>query len=351
MGYFIKDKKFYNDRYFQFWEIAMAFFHKNYDELFGLDNIFFAWDKFRRGKAKKIEIMNFSLHVEDNLFNLFTDFQNHDYQHSTYTYFQIFDNKKRDIHKAEIRDRVVHQLVYDFLYLLFNQFFITDSYASRLRKGQYRAINTLRYFIKLAGYGRKPVWILKCDVKKYFDNIHHDILLDLIREKVFDDKILEIIEKIITSYHSADNLNRGIPLGNITSQIFANIYLNSLDQYIKNDLKQRFFVRYNDDFVIVSTNKEELQEIRGKIILFARKRLSLEIPLAKTSLRKIDWGIDFLGFIILPKAILLRDKTKNKLYAKISLKNKASYFAILQRCDSYHLRSKIQSMAKLDESW
>ena len=329
----------------------MIVVHKNYNNLFDIDNIFYAWTKFRRGKTKKIEVMNFELHVEDELFSLLGDLQRSEYEHSAYTYFQIFDNKKRDIHKAKIRDRIIHQIVYDFLGLLFNRFFIADSYASRLKKGQYKAINTLRYFVKLASGERKNIWVLKCDVKKYFDNIDHGILFDLIKEKVVDAEILEIIKRIINSYHSSCGSNQGIPLGNITSQIFANIYLNSLDQYVKHDLGQRFFVRYNDDFVIVSTNKKRLQEIREKLILFAKEKLLLEIPLAKTSLRKIDWGLDFLGFTILPKAVLLRDKTKNKLYNKISLKNQTSYFAILKQCHSHHLKLKIRSMEKLAENW
>ena len=142
---------------------------------------------------------------------------------------------------------------------------------------------------------------------------------------------------------------KGIPLGNITSQIFANIYLDVLDVYVKRELKCRFYVRYNDDFVIISESLEKLECMRNKIILFVQERLLLDIPIEKTSLRKIDWGVDFLGFTILPRAVLLRNKTKNKMYANICRENVHSYFGILKHCNSYNLKVKILSMDKFDE--
>ena len=290
--------------------------------------------------------MDFELHLEDNLFCLYEDLYNCAYEHSSYKYFQIFDNKKRDIYKAEVRDRVVHQIIYDYLLFLFEPEFISDSYASRIGKGQYRAINAFCYFIKLAYNNHKSCFVLKCDVRKYFDSIDQKVLFDLIKEKVVCEKTIEIIKKIIFSYVSSGP-GKGVPLGNITSQIFANIYLNALDKYVKKELGCRFYVRYNDDFVIVSEFREELEKIRTKIIFFVKEKLLLDIPLEKTSIRKIAWSVDFLGFTILPEAILLRNKTKNKMYANISPKNAYSYFGILEHCNSYNLKRKILSMEKL----
>lgn len=287
------------------------------------------------------------MHLEDNIFNLFNDLKDYKYEHSLYEYFQIFDNKKRDIYKAKVRDRVVHQIIYDYLFNIFNKVFINDSYSSRINKGQYKAIESFRYFIKLSTYKNKQCFVLKCDVKKYFDNIDHDILLGLIKEKVSDIKILDIIEKIIFSYNSKSGLDKGIPLGNITSQIFANIYLDVLDKYIKNELKCRFYIRYNDDFVIISNNKYFLEKIKDKIILFMKEKLILEIPINKTEIRKIKNGIDFIGFTILSSAILLRNKTKDKIYTRISNKNIISYMGILKHCNSYNLKRKILSVDKL----
>ena len=326
----------------------MSIVHKSYDELFSLDNVFKAWEKFRRGKAGKTDVANFELHLEDNLFRLYDDLRNCVYKHSSYKYFQVFDNKKRDIYKAEVRDRVVHQIIYDYLLSIFEPEFISDSYASRIEKGQYKAIDTLRYFIKLAQDNHKPCLILKCDVKKYFDNMDHQVLFGFIKEKIVCEKTFKVIKEIVSSYIYS-GFGRGVPLGNITSQIFANIYLNVLDKYAKKELKCRFYVRYNDDFVIILESMEKLNEIRSKIILFAKEKLFLEIPLEKTEIKKVRWGIDFLGFTILPNAVLLRNKTKNKMYANMNCQNIHSYFGILKHCNSYNLKIKILSMDKFSE--
>ena len=291
--------------------------------------------------------MDFEIHLEDNVFSLYEEVTGDRYKHSLYKYFQIFDNKKRDIFKAEVKDRIMHQIVYDYLLSLFESSFIPDSYASRKNKGQYKAINALRYFIKLSCDRRKSCFILKCDVKKYFDSVDHGVLLGLIKEKVSCEKTLKIIIEIISSHHSPMGISKGIPLGNITSQIFANIYLNSLDQYVKKELKQRFYVRYNDDLAIVFQNPIDAIHIREKISDFVKEKLCLDIPKEKTSIRKIRWGIDFLGFIILPCAMLLRNKTKNKIYENLNRENLHSYLALLKQCDSFNLKQKILSMEKI----
>lgn len=328
----------------------MIIVHKNFDELFSLNNIFEAWKKFRRGKSGKKDVMNFEMHLEDNLFCLYEDLHKGAYEHLPYKYFQVFDNKKRDIYKAEARDRIVHQIIYDYLLLLFEREFISDSYASRINKGQYKAVNAFRYFIKLVHGSHKQCFVLKCDVRKYFDSIDQGVLLNLIKEKIICEKTISIIEEIISSYVFSED-GKGVPLGNITSQIFANIYLNVLDQYIKKELRCRFYVRYNDDFVIISESKGKLEKMKNKIIFFAKEKLLLSIPQEKTSIRKINWGIDFLGFSVLPRAILLRNKTKNKIRQNISQKNIHSYFGILKHCDSYNLKMKILSIDKFAEIW
>lgn len=287
------------------------------------------------------------MHLEDNIFSLYEEVRSNTYRHSLYKHFQVFDNKKRDIYKAEVKDRIIHQIIYDHLLSLFSTSFIADSYASRKNKGQHRAVNILHYFIKLGSTSHKKPYILKCDVKKYFDSIDHDVLIDLIKQKVSCPKILKIIQEIIGSYNTNMRFQKGIPLGNITSQIFANIYLDAMDQYIKKELRCRFYVRYNDDFVIVFENDKEIINIRNKIIQFAAERLLLLIPLPKTSIRKISSGVDFLGFTILPGAMLLRDKTKSKIFANINRGNMHSYLGILKHCNSLNLRTKILSMEKV----
>lgn len=317
--------------------------------MFSIESLFAAWKIFRRRKAKKSDVMDFEAHLEDNLFCLLDDLKKGAYQHSPYRRFQIFDNKKRCIHQAEVKDKIVHRIVDDYLSAVFEPIFIADSYASRIGKGQYKAIETFRYFIKLSGCDRSGCYVLKCDIKKYFDSVDHAILLGEIKRKVLDRGIFRMIEEIVFSYHSSSGEHKGIPLGNVTSQIFANIYLNMLDTYIKKELRCRWYVRYNDDFLIVANSKEYLEEIRNKIIVFSARHLLLEIPFWKISIRKIEWGVDFLGFTVLPKAVLLRDKTKSRIYANINRGNIRSYFGVLDHCNSFYLKQKLLSLDKLNE--
>lgn len=320
------------------------------NELFSIANIFRAWRVFLSGKARKKDVVRFEYHLEDAIFLLHEEIVGGRYVHKTYEYFQIFDSKKRDIYKADVRDRVVHQIVYEYLTKVYEPLFIADSYSSRHNKGHHKAVETLRYFIRLASDGfYENCFVLKCDIKKYFDNIDHVVLLSIIKRDVTCPEICSMIEKIVESFDSEFAQGKGIPLGNVTSQIFANIYLHVLDLYVKKTLRCRWYVRYNDDFVIVSQNERELVELRRKIIDFVSTTLKLVIPMEKTSIRKISWGVDFLGHVLLPQALLLRNKTKGKLFSGISERNMHSYFGILKHCDSRNLKQKIGSFLASDD--
>lgn len=325
-----------------------------FDDLFSINNIFEAWKTFKLGKSRKKDVIYFEYNLEDNIFSLHEDVINFRYKHGEYKHFQVYDNKKRDIYKAQVRDRIVHQIIYDYLTDLYEPLFIGDSYSSRKYKGHHKAIKTLKYFLKLASQDRN-CFILKCDIKKYFNNINHKILFEIIKEKVMCPKILEIIKEIIFSFPASGEIGndygnvfgentknvKGVPLGNITSQIFANIYLHSLDLYIKKELGYRFYIRYNDDFIIISNNFKKLEESRSKIIYFVGAKLHLDIPIEKTIIRKPVWGIDFLGYVILPNAVVLRDKTKSKMFSKLNQNNIDSYFGILKHCNSHALKQKV----------
>jgi len=317
-------------------------FHKNYNELFGLDNIFSAWQKFRRGKSGKIEIMIFERHLEENIFDLHLELKNKTYKHDGYTSFIKYDSKKRNIDNAEIRDKIVHQIVFDYLNDLFEPTFINDSYSSIINKGTHKAVKTFRYFSKLKRAKNENVFILKCDIKKYFDSINHDVLFNLIKKRVKNKLILSVVKEIIESFHFDDATNKGIPLGNITSQIFLNIYLNNFDHFVKKRLKARFYVRYNDDFILINNDKYKLEFCLKEIRKFLANFL-LETPENKTSIRKLKWGVDFLGFTILPNCILLRDETKQKVFERMNENNFQSYFALLKHCNSHGLKNKITS--------
>jgi len=331
--------------------------HNEFDKIINLENIFRAWSVFRAGKEKKVEVLFFEGNIEDNLFSLYFSLKNGIYQHQAYEYFKISDPKKRDIHKASLRDRIVHQIFYDYLVEIYEPIFIEHSYSSRIGKGSHKAVQQLRIFSKeiaKRNFGR--CYGAKCDVRKYFENIDHKILLEILQENIADERILHILEEIIHSFHGLSG--KGIPLGNITSQIFANIYLNELDQVVKS-LKIKHYVRYNDDFVILDYNKVRMVENVRKIKMFVERNLLLQIPKEKISFHKLKWGIDFCGYLILPNAVLLRRKTKRRMLKNIfhtaeklrigkiaSLDFRAifnSYCGLLKHCNSFHLKNKLKS--------
>lgn len=281
-----------------------------------LTNLFSAWNEFKRGKRKKKDVSLFELHLEENLFGLHEGLRSKTYKHNTYEDFYVCDPKRRHIHKASIRDRVMHQALFRVLYKVFDKHFIYDSYSSRNDKGIHKGVSRLNDAIrKVSKNWNKTAWVLKCDVRKFFDSIDHEILRELIMRKMDDKDILRLIDIIFDSFEKEKG--KGLPLGNVTSQLFANIYLNELDQFAKHILKAKYYFRYCDDFVIVHADKIFLENAISKIREFLKDNLQLELHPNKVEIRKVSKGIDFLGYVILPHAIVLRTKTRRRISRKI----------------------------------
>lgn len=199
---------------------------------------------------------------------------------------------------------------------------------------------------------------MKCDIRKYFDNINHEVLLGLLRKEIRDEKIMNLLKIIVKSFNTEKS--KGVPLGNITSQIFANVYLNELDKFVENDLGlKKYYVRYNDDFIIMGNDEKKLFDAVSEVRRFLSEKLFLELPLEKTAFRKLKWGIDFCGSIVLPNGILLRHKTKSRMFKAIDAAQKKfisgeispsdlrkrfdSYFGLLSHCKSHNLKMKIRN--------
>ncbi len=297
-------------------------------------------------------MQQFERYLEDNLFQLRQEFKTGSYRHGNYISFNITDPKSRLIHKAKVRDRVVHHGVYRQLYPIFDKGFIFDSYSCRNNKGTHRAIKRLRKFtIKVSKNNIRVCWALKLDVKKFFNSVDQQILLKLISKKIKDRKALSLIDEIIGSF-SVDKKSqrererelRGLPIGNLTSQLFANIYLNPLDQFVKHELKEKYYLRYCDDFVILSKDRKHLIKRIFKIEKFLSKKLKLNLHPDKIILTKLKQGIDFLGYVVLPHSIVLRTKTKKRMLNMINESNKDSYLGLLKHCDSYKLKQRIRSI-------
>ncbi|MFA6227358.1 MAG: reverse transcriptase domain-containing protein [Candidatus Paceibacterota bacterium] len=285
-------------------------------DVISIKNLLKAWRKFSKGKRSKKEVADFELNLEENIFSLHSELSTFQWKPRPYFAFKVCDPKLREIHKADIRDMVLYQAVHQALYQIFNPIFIFDSYSSREMKGTHAGVKRFEEFArKVSGNYTRSGYVLKCDIRKFFDNIDHKILLDLICKKVGDRDLLNLIQKIVGSFEKEKG--KGLPLGNVTSQLFSNIYLNELDQFIKHRLKARYYIRYCDDFVILADNLEFLKSCLVGIQDFFREKLLVELHPRKISLRKIISGTDFLGYVSLPHYRVLRTKTKKRVLNKL----------------------------------
>lgn len=326
--------------------------YKKYSDLTRIENLFQAWKEFRKGKKKRKDLQIFERYLEDNLFGLQKELQIKTYRHGGYQEFYVHDPKKRHIHKASIQDRVVHHLLYTYLYPLFNHSFIFDSYSCRLEKGTHKGILRLEKFARIVSKNyTETCWALKLDIKKFFANVDHEILIRLLQQKIKDSDILWLLRNVIDSFHSESGERKGIPLGNLTSQVFANIYMNELDQFMKHQLRIKYYIRYADDFVILDTNKQSLETLVTSISQFLKNNLKLDLHPSKIIFRRLDWGIDFLGYIILPYYILPRTKTKRRIFKKLKEKvdepnfnqSLQSYLGYLSHASSFKLTQKLKN--------
>ena len=345
-----------------------------FSKIVSLNNLFDSWSEFRKSKRRKFDVQKFEFCLEDNLFDLHMKLRNQTYRHSSYSSFYITDPKVRHIHKACVKDRLVHHAIYRILYSLFDKGFIPESYSCRVKKGTHKAVNQLEYLIKSVSQNQtKDCWALKCDIKKFFASVGHEILFNLVRRKIADEDVLSLIWEIISSFGqrgSRRSSNResistaldtrererereskkfrvaktGLPIGNLTSQLFANIYLNELDQLIKHKLKIKHYLRYCDDFVILDNDPTNLLKIQDQIELFLNKRLKLGLHPNKVVICKLNQGIDFLGYVALPHYRTLRTKTKKRMLKRINDKNSSSYFGLLKHCNGYKLKNSLKNM-------
>lgn len=291
----------------------------SFNSLISTTNLFQAWEEFKKGKRNKHDVQIFERDLEDNLFELHQKLKSKTYKHGKYSEFYVNDPKRRHIHKAEVSDRIIHHLLYKYLYKIFDKTFIFDSYSCRLNKGTHKAVKRLEYFSGAVSKNyTRDCWALKLDIRQFFATIDHEILISLVEKKVINKSILWLIKDVITSFQSGIEPLIGIPLGNLTSQIFANIYLNELDQFIKHKVKIKYYLRYADDFVVLDSDRKHLDTFLDSINDFVQNDLKLELHPKKIIVSKLTWGIDFCGYIILPHYILPRTKTKKRILKKVS---------------------------------
>lgn len=286
--------------------------------------------------------MVFERSLEDNIFELHKNLISGLYRHSPYEPFTIHDPKQRTIHKALVRDRVVHQAIVNVIEPLFEKRFIHDSYSCRVGKGTHAAVERLRSFLRSASKnGTKTIYAAKCDVRKFFASVNHEILLSLLTKRIFDPRVVDLLTVIIRSFETAPGT--GIPLGNLTSQLFANVYMHELDWYIKQKLRVRHYVRYCDDFVMLTTSRNDGFDLAQKANLFLESHLKAELHPNKIHVYTWTQGIDFLGYVLLPHATILRPETARRAVRLITPENKSAYLGLCSHADAYAVSNLLRN--------
>lgn len=286
----------------------------------------------------------FARHLAERLTILHEQLMSKQYKHGGYHAFSITDPKPRNIHKASVNDRVLHHAVYRLLYPFFDNVFIYDSYSCRQEKGTHKAIERFRYFTYKVSMGsRRTCWVLKCDIKKFFASVDQEILLGILSTYISDTDILWLLKEIITSFNSTGP-GKGLPLGNLTSQLLVNVYMHEFDYYAKHHLKAKYYIRYADDFVFLSHDKNWLEQQVPLIENFLHGVLSLSLHPDKVYIKSLASGLDFLGWVHFPDHRVMRPATAKRMKKRIAENPKPetlqSYLGLMRHGNTEQLRKE-----------
>ena len=296
---------------------------KTYKNLFGkicsFDNMMLAFRKTKKGRSNRDYVRKFESKLEHNLLQLKRELENQDYEPMPLDVFVIRDPKTRVISAPHFRDRVVHQALCNIIEPIFNATFIHDSYASRKGKGTHAALRRFDVFKRKVSHNGRPVngakdnnmvlgYVLKCDIKHYFASVDHEILMNIISRRLKDRKALQLLRKTLSCY-DCSGFGKGMPIGALTSQLFANIYLNELDHFVKHELGAKYYMRYMDDFIVLGKISEELEQMEYEISVFL-KTLKIQLHPEKSKIFPLHNGVSFLGYRTFYNYMLLK---KNSL--------------------------------------
>lgn len=323
-------------------------FTHTYQSIISIENFLVTWERFLRGKKHKKDVIKFQAELATNIVSLYNDLKNKTYIHGPYSAFNISDPKPRNIHKASVRDRIVHHLLHKELYPYFHNRLIYDSYSCREGKGTHRALDRFRDFArKVSKNHTRTCFVLKCDIKKFFASIDHQISENLLAKSIPDQDVCQLLCKVIGSFHSKGMGNVGLPLGNLTSQLLVNIYMNEFDQFVKRKLNAPYYIRYADDFVIFSEDKKWLENILSDVADFLRMQLHLELHPKKVSIATVASWIDFLGWVHFPDHRVLRTATKRRMLSRLANDRKEksvdSYLGLLSHGNTHGLSGKVRT--------
>ncbi len=297
-----------------------------YEEISFFKNLILAHKKAKKGKTKKRDVINFKRDYLCKILYLARELETKNYSPKPLETFLISDPKTRKISKSDFRDRIVHHALILVIGDYFERSFIYDSCANQIGKGTLFAVKRFDLFKRKVtkNFSRKA-YCLKADIKHYFQEVDHEVLLSIIRRKIKDEQVIWLIKNILnnTTNNSREGqtsfCKKGMPLGNLTSQFFANVYLHELDYFAKHILRIKYYIRYVDDFVILHENKEQLEIWKSQIGGFLRSKLKIELHPQKSRIILLSKGIDFVGFRHFLHHRLLRKRNIQNMRRKIEL--------------------------------
>lgn len=287
-----------------------------YNKIISIENLYLAERNAGKRKTKYSEIINFRRNLDENILKLHKSLINKNYVVSEYSYFLIYEPKERKISKLPYKDRIVHHAILLHTEVIFTSSFISQTYSCIKNRGIHNCLKILTKYIR----NNDLSYCLKLDIRKFYPSINNDKLKLLLRRKFKDRDLLNLFDKIIDSH-------KGVPLGNYTSQFFGNFYISQFDHWVKEELSEKFYLRYCDDIVILGNSKEHLHNLRIKVQKYLLEELGL--VLSNYQVFPITEGIDFLGYKSYKKYILLRKSIKLRFIRMIrynrNKKSLASY--------------------------
>ena len=340
--------------------------------MFTYKQLYDCYLKCRKNKRNTLNQLRFEINAEQNLLRLQDELNSKTYQPGQSICFVVDRPKLREVFAADFRDRIVHHALVQHLELTAEPKFIYDSYACRKNKGTHAAVKRLQYFTRSTTENNpRRAYCLQLDVKSFFVTMNKDILFSLVKKYTKNEDMTWLAKVIIYNDCTKDckmtkgkdllkyipdhktlfkqSKNKGLPIGNLTSQFFANIYLNELDQFAKHTLKCRYYMRYADDVLILHYDKNQIKKWANEIGAFLKNKLGLELNTKKTIIRPVSDGIDYLGYIVRPFYILVRRRVVNNLKQKLydgnlNRQSYVSYLGHFKHANAYRLKQRIRAM-------
>lgn len=280
----------------------MKRFGNLYYRIYDIDNLYLAYTKARKGKGNTYGVIQFEKELDDNISALHEELSEGKYVTSEYQTFIIHDPKKREIYRLPFRDRVVHHAIMNILEDIWTPIFISHTYSCIKGRGIHGVMKHLKKDLKDI---QNTKYCLKMDIRKYYPSIDHLILKNIVRKKIKDKRLLELLDGIIDSAP-------GIPIGNYLSQFFANLYLSYFDHWLKEERRIKYYYRYADDMVILASNKEKLHSLLGDVKSYLHNNLHLDLKDNYQIFPVDNRGIDFVGYVFFHTHILMRKSIKKK---------------------------------------